>query len=286
MPLVFLKLGGSLITDKRGDAAVRQDALDSAAREIRAALDADPGLGLVVGHGSGSFGHVAARKSRMLDDPVNWRAYAEVGAAAARLNRLVADALLAADVPAVTIQPSAAVLAREGRIVDMALTPLRRLLDAGAVPLVYGDVAVDEARGYCIIATETIFSYLADALRPARIVLAGQVDGVYSVDPLVHPDARPVPRLTPDDWTAIAGGLHGAAGVDVTGGMAAKVRAMLDLVQAYPALRVRLVSGLRPGAIRDAVLGREAGGSVLTTTERGDYYASQRGGGRSVGRRG
>lgn len=266
MPLVFLKLGGSLITDKRGDAAVRQEALDNAAREIRTALDADPTLRLVVGHGSGSFGHVAARKSRMLDGPVNWRAYAEVGAAAARLNRLVADTLLAADVPAVTVQPSASAVARDARIADMALTPLRTLLDAGAVPLVYGDVAVDEARGYCIIATETIFTYLADALRPHRIVLAGQVDGVYSVDPLVRPDARPVPRLTPDDWSLIAGGLHGAAGVDVTGGMAAKVRAMLDLVHLYPALSVRLVSGLRPGAIRDAVLGRGEGGTVLAAS--------------------
>ncbi|MCW5882867.1 MAG: isopentenyl phosphate kinase family protein [Anaerolineae bacterium] len=269
MPLVFLKLGGSLITDKRGVAAVRQAALDNAAREIRAALDADPTLRLVVGHGSGSFGHVAARKSQMLDGPVNWRAYAEVGAAAARLNRLVTDALLAVAVPAVTVQPSASAVARDGRLVDMALTPLQTLLDAGAVPLIYGDVAVDTARGYCIISTETIFTYLAHALRPDRIVLAGQVDGVYSADPLVHPDAHPVPRLTPDDWTAIAGGLHGAAGVDVTGGMAAKVRAMFDLVHAQPTLSVRLVSGLRPDAIRDAVLGREAGGSEITTKDEG-----------------
>ncbi len=264
MALVFLKLGGSLITDKRGDAVVRHAALANAADEIRAALAGEPQLRLVVGHGSGSFGHVAARKWAMLDGPLNWRAYAEVGAAAARLNRLVADALLAADVCAVTLQPSASAVAAEGRIVDLALAPLTTVLDAGAVPLVYGDVAVDTTRGYCIISTETIFAYLAARLRPTRIVLAGQVDGVFAADPLVHPDAPPIPRLRLGEWEALAERLHGAAGVDVTGGMRAKVRAMLDLVQAQPDLTVQLVSGLRRGAIQGALLGEDSGGTILT----------------------
>ena len=264
MTTVFLKLGGSLITDKKGDAALRPETLAQAAREVRAALDADPGLRLVVGHGSGSFGHVAARRWRMLDGAPNWRAYAEVGAAAARLNRHVCDALLAAQVPAVSLQPSASAVTEDGQIVHLALEPLTALLEAGAVPVVFGDVAIDRRRGYCIISTETVFGYLAAHLPPSRIVLAGQVDGVFTQDPLVHPDARPLPHLTPTAWTGIAAGLQGAAGVDVTGGMAAKVRAMLDLVQAQPGLSVRLVSGLRSGAVRAALLGETAGGTLLT----------------------
>ena len=264
MSLAFLKLGGSLITDKKGDAALRAETLAQAAREVRAALDADPGLRLVVGHGSGSFGHVAAKRWAMLDGAVNWRAYAEVGAAAARLNRHVSDALLAAVVPPVSLQPSASAVAEDGRVVQMALEPLTALLAAGAVPVVFGDVAIDRRRGYCIISTETIFNYLAAHLQPERIILAGQVDGVFTQDPLVHPDALPLPHLTPAAWTEIAAGLQGAAGVDVTGGMAAKVRAMLDLVQTQPGLTVHLVSGLQPGAIQAALLGQSTRGTLLT----------------------
>ncbi|MCW5849110.1 MAG: isopentenyl phosphate kinase family protein [Anaerolineae bacterium] len=264
MSTVFLKLGGSLITDKKGDAALRPETLAQAAQDIRAALDADPGLRLVVGHGSGSFGHVAAKRWRMLDGAVNWRAYAEVGAAAGRLNRHMSDALLAAGIPAVSLQPSASAITEDGRIVQLALEPLAALLEAGAVPVVFGDVAVDRRRGYCIISTETIFHYLAAHLQPTRIVLAGQVDGVFTQDPLVYPDARPLPHLTPAAWTEIAAGLEGAAGVDVTGGMAAKVRAMLDLVETYPHLTVHLVSGLRPGAIEAALLGHSTRGTLLT----------------------
>ncbi len=267
MSLVFLKLGGSLITDKRGEAALRGEVLASVAAEIRVARAADPDLRLIVGHGSGSFGHVAARRWRMLDGPIDWRAYAEVGAAAARLNRHVADTLLAAEVPAVTIQPSASAVAENGRIVDMALAPFGRVLDAGAVPLVYGDVAVDTVRSYCIISTETIFSYLAAQMPPSRIILAGQVDGVFSADPLRDPLARPVPCLSPSAWDAIAHTLQGAAGVDVTGGMASKVRAMLDVVRAQPGITVHLLSGLRPNAIRDALLGQDRGGTLIVADE-------------------
>jgi isopentenyl phosphate kinase len=263
MTLVFLKLGGSLITDKRGVAALRPEALIQAAAEIRAALDRDPDLRLVIGHGSGSFGHVAARRWSMLSGPLNWRAFAEVGAAAARLNRHVVDALLAADVPAVTLQPSASAIAQDGRIMDMALGPLETILAAGAVPVVYGDVAIDTQRGYCIISTETIFTFLAAHLQPVRVVLAGQVDGVFSRDPLVHVDARPLPRLTPAAWDIIAAGLQGAAGVDVTGGMAAKVRAMLVVVQVQPNLIVYLISGQRESAIRAALLGDDVGGTII-----------------------
>ena len=59
--LIFLKLGGSLLTDKTRPQALRPDVLGRLAGEIAAALAARPALWLLIGHGSGSFGHVAAR---------------------------------------------------------------------------------------------------------------------------------------------------------------------------------------------------------------------------------
>jgi isopentenyl phosphate kinase len=60
--LVFLKLGGSLITDKTLPYTPRLDKLADLAAQIFAAKQAQPGLSLVLGHGSGSFGHTAARE--------------------------------------------------------------------------------------------------------------------------------------------------------------------------------------------------------------------------------
>ena len=58
--LYFLKLGGSLITDKSASETIRIEVIKRIAGEIREALDLHSDLLLLLGHGSGSFGHRAA----------------------------------------------------------------------------------------------------------------------------------------------------------------------------------------------------------------------------------
>ncbi|HNT75017.1 MAG TPA: uridylate kinase, partial [Anaerolineae bacterium] len=60
--LVFVKLGGSLITDKRERATLRSGVLPRMAHELREALTASPDLRVLLGHGSGSFGHWEAKR--------------------------------------------------------------------------------------------------------------------------------------------------------------------------------------------------------------------------------
>ena len=262
--IVFLKLGGSLITDKAVAETARTDVLARVAGEIAAALAERPTLRLLLGHGSGSFGHIAAERygvhrGRLRD----WRGYAETAAAASRLDRLVVDALLQAGVPAVALQPSASARTMRGEIVELAAWPIPELWLRGLVPVVYGDVALDAVQGCAIISTERIFAYLTPLLKPALILLAGEVDGVYTADPQRDPGARQVARLTASAWQAEGGAapplLGASRGVDVTGGMRSKVRDMLDLVQRHRALRVRIFSGLEPGRVAAALLGEPVG---------------------------
>ena len=258
-----MKLGGSLITEKARQETARPDVLVRVAAEIAAALQAQPGLSLVLGHGSGSYGHFAAERYGIhRGHPREWWGYAETAAAAARLDRLVIDTCLAAGVPVVALQPSASARTRDGELVELADWPLSELMGHRLVPVVYGDVALDETRGCSIISTEQIFAHLARRLVPRRILLAGEVDGVYTADPQRDPEARVIPCLTPDSWQAAQRQFAGARGVDVTGGMHTKVRQMLDLVAEMPGLHVSIFSGLEPGRVKAALLGN-AGGTLL-----------------------
>jgi isopentenyl phosphate kinase len=253
--LVFLKLGGSLITDKSREATAREEVIRRAARELKGTREAKPELQLLVGHGSGSFGHFVAQRYSLLEGgPPNWQGYAETGAAAARLNRLVTDIFLAEGVPVVSIQPSASAHCWDGELISMATEPIERMLRHGLVSLVYGDVALDEARGCTIISTEQIFAYLADRLEPGRIILAGEVEGVFTTDPLCDESAQLIPEISRHNFDQVELMLAGSHGVDVTGGMLTKVRIMYALVQERPELRVQLISGRWPGMIKRALL--------------------------------
>ena len=174
--LVFLKLGGSLITDKTQPRQALPDVLKRLAGEIASGLSARPELRLLLGHGSGSFGHIPARQYRTRQgvfDAEGWRGFAEVWKEAAALNYLVMDALHAAGLPAVALPASAAVEADNGQAVQWNLEPLQSALQNGLLPVVYGDVVFDRTLGGTILSTEDLFVYLARQLQPGAILLAG-----------------------------------------------------------------------------------------------------------------
>jgi isopentenyl phosphate kinase len=249
--VVFLKLGGSLITDKSRPYAARHAVIARLAEEVRRALDAAPALRLLIGHGSGSFGHWAARPygtRQGVRTPVQWRGYAEVAAAAARLNRIVTDAFLQAGVPVLSIQPSASARCHDGTLEYLDTRPIHAAQARGLVPLVYGDVALDDVQGGTIISTEDIFVFLADELAPSRILLLGEVPGVLG------PDGGVIPRITPSTLPALQEALVGSAGVDVTGGMADKVARMVELVQRHLKICVYVLTGTEPELLARALL--------------------------------
>jgi isopentenyl phosphate kinase len=259
--LVFLKLGGSVITDKTREFTAREEVIRRLAREIRRGLEARPGLRLILGHGSGSFGHVVGEKYGVrqgVRGAEGWRGFAETALVAARLNRIVADILQEEGLPVMTFQPSASARCRNGELVHLDVYVFDYALERGLIPLLYGDVAVDAVIGGTIISTEQIFGYLAESLHPARVLLAGVVDGVYDGDPLRQPGARHFPEISGENFPQVETALGGSHGTDVTGGMLSKVRTMYNLALAHPSLLIHLFSAEKPGQVEAALRGETA----------------------------
>ncbi len=248
--LIFLKLGGSLITDKTRESTFLGERMARLSAAIASAMAARPGLRLLIGHGSGSFGHFAAYRHGTMQGVATaeqWQGFAEVARVAGHLNDLVSEKLAAAGIPVWPLQPSASAECVDGDLRYLEARPLQIALEKGLVPLVYGDVALDTVRGGAIISTEEIFLYLTPILRPRHILLLGEVEGV------LDQGGHVIPRITPQILPEIEAVLGGSRGVDVTGGMAGKVREMVRLVQTYPALTIHILSGLEPESVQDAL---------------------------------
>ena len=268
---IFLKLGGSLITDKTKIEHAHKAVIRRLAREIKAALEARPALQLVLGHGSGSFGHVAAKKHGTRDgvkDRLGWLGYAEVAAAAARLNQIVTDVFVAEGVPVVSVPPSASARCEDGALTYLDTFAIRTLLENQLVPLVHGDVALDNVRGATIVSTEDVFIYLVRALQPTHILLAGEVTGVYEDSEM---SSAIIPVITPGNMAQYAAALGGSHGTDVTGGMMGKVQQMLDVVQQQPTLEARIFSGVPRGNVQRLLIDPE---TPLGTAIRNDLTPS------------
>jgi isopentenyl phosphate kinase len=254
----FIKFGGSVITDKSGREAADLPLIRRLAQELAAARAADPGVPLIISHGSGSFGHHYAAQygvHRGIAAGGDYHGFALTAAAALRLNRIVVDELLAAGIPAFSLQPSASLSSAGGTIETWQTAPLSAALARGLVPVIHGDVSLDRLQGSAIISTEKLLAFLAlhSELQPRRIILVGE-QAVFDRDPHRFPNAQRIPLI---DSTVIDRVIHVAAGshaVDVTGGMQSKLQLMWQLITAVPGLEVQLIgpdAGLLRAALAD-----------------------------------
>ncbi len=273
--LVFIKLGGSLITDKTKPYTPLLDVMDGLAHQIAATLQSQPDLRLVIGHGAGSFGHVAAseyktrdgypqaspliHRERDLTEDNYWKGFAEVWYQASTLNRYVMESLHKADLKTIALPPSSTVIASDGQVSLWDTTPIRMALAAGIVPVIFGDVVFDEVRGGTILSTENLFAYLVKALHPDRILLAGLEDAVWEDFPA---RTKKIDRITSQSFEDIKHGVGKSTAADVTGGMEAKVMEMLELAQENSGLRIQIFSGTQPGNLVRALMGELLGTEI------------------------
>jgi isopentenyl phosphate kinase len=259
---VLLKLGGSLITDKAGEEKARPEVLERLAAEIVRSARSLPGQ-LIVGHGSGSFGHVAAHRYSLAQglrsaDQLPGVSLTQDRAAA--LHRLVIGALSAAGALPFSLAPSSCVVAAAGRPVDIADEPLLLALGHGLIPVLYGDVVLDREWGVSICSTERLFELLARRLgrrgvRVRRAIWLGATDGVYDGA------GRPIPRLSAEGFATAREAIGGAAGADVTGGMLHRVETALALAQlGIPSL---IANGTIPGLLESALRGDHVPGTEV-----------------------
>lgn len=246
-PLIFLKLGGSLITDKFKPETVRKDILFDCLAQVKQWMQENPTSGLVLGHGSGSFGHNAAKTFHTregVSTEQQWLGYAKVWYSARRLNNYVVDACAEAGIPVVDFPISAGMITDNRMFNSFNLDPLRDTLKQGLVPVVHGDVCIDRSLGGTILSTEEIFSFLASCLKPNRVLLAGVERGVYAD----YPDNQKlIPHISAD--ADPSNYLYGSKAKDVTGGMASKVALSQAIAKANPGMEILIFSGLEPDAV-------------------------------------
>jgi isopentenyl phosphate kinase len=90
-------------------------------------------------------------------------------------------------------------------------------------------------------------------------LLVGEVAGVLSVDPASGKQGQLIAEIALDRLPVLARALGGSRGVDVTGGMVAKVTAMAEMMRATPVTSaVQIFSGLVPGLVYTALINPDA----------------------------
>jgi len=249
--MILLKLGGSVVTDKSRAFSMREEVVKRLAGEI-----AEVGGELVIVHGGGSFGHPVATEHRLqegLASETQLLGIAKTRLAMERLTERIVSILVSKALPAVPIQSSSVFQCRNGRIEKAEIWLVKGLLRLGCIPVLNGDVALDEARGVCILSGDQVLAYLARTLGAERAVVATDVDGLFDRGGRLisrvtrRSAAKVIPYITPSG--------------DATGGMQGKVEELINLAE--DGVPSTMVNALVKDRVRNALLGRKVKGTVF-----------------------
>lgn len=219
--VTVLKLGGSVITEKDHPETVDDRALDTAAAAI--AEFRESGGEVVVVHGGGSFGHHHASKHGVSSAEGSHDAAGllAIHRAMGRLTDAVLDSLAAHEVAALPVRPLSAAYRERDGTVHFSEGAVSTMRGEGFVPVVNGDVIAHAGHGGTIVSGDTIVVSLARALDADTVGLCSTVPGV------LDGGGEVIPEITRyEDVDSVLGG---SEATDVTGGMAAKVRRLLEL---------------------------------------------------------
>ena len=257
---IILKIGGSVITDKDGELAAKTEAINRVAEEIkRANID-----NLIVVHGGGSFGHPTAKKYGIKDglkDPSQKLGFSETHHVMTVLNGLVMDAFVWHEIPSLSIAPSSIIITENGRIKFLDDTVLRKSMQMGFVPVLYGDAVLDEKLGFTVLSGDQLVAYLAIKMKAEKIVIGVDTDGLYEADPKTDPNAKPYLHLNLDQLKRVQAKIGKARTTDVTGGMAGKIAELVPAVEA--GINVQIVNATRNLRVLRGLTGEKIEGTII-----------------------
>jgi isopentenyl phosphate kinase len=257
---VVLKLGGSVITRK--DQPLKPDikAIRRLAREI---FEAEVSS-LIIVHGGGSFGHPMAKRFKIKEgykSPSQIIGFSKTHYTMTELNRLVVNALIRHNIPALAVSPSSCIVTKSGRIQSIENKPLTKMLEIGFVPVLYGDVVLDSTIGFTVLSGDQLVSKIATQFHSPHIVIGVDVNGLFTADPKADSSATLIQQITPLKFKRLQHKIEEAKVTDVTGGMLGKiVELMYAVEQGIPAM---IVNATKPNNIYKALKGESQTGTVV-----------------------
>ncbi|CAN5168194.1 isopentenyl phosphate kinase [soil metagenome] len=263
--VIFLKLGGSLVTDKRKAYIFNESMVKQVVSEITECLIEQPDLKLVLGNGAGSFAHQSATKYNLKDGAKEKEG--RFGACfthtdASYLNHLIIKLFLQQNIPVFSVQPSAFILSSQRETTHIDFSIIKALMTHSMIPFVYGDVIVDEKLGAVVYSTDRIFREMAEGMTsseyaPSLIIHAGNYDGV------MDQNGKIIPHVTRQNYDEVKKSLYKSDVIDITGGMEQKVEEMLSL--ADHGINSVIINGKKKGNMKSTILGDISSGTYIST---------------------
>lgn len=197
-----LKLGGSVLTDKREEETISEDF----SQVIEKVADNPEG---VIIHGAGSYGHPPAKKHGLASG--SREGVLETHRAVKKLNTRVVDALRDQGVKAMPVHPLS--MSYRHSDTEMMVEHVLRMVEEGYTPVLHGDGIVTSGKGFTVLSGDEILAKIEKEAETGKAGFCASVEGVLDSEGNLVEKISSMEEFKDQE----------VEGIDVSGGMKAKL---------------------------------------------------------------
>jgi isopentenyl phosphate kinase len=244
--MILIKLGGSIITNKKKPLSARRKTIDNILKQIRKIKEP-----IIIVHGGGSYGHYWSVRYNMHTKPAKYdlKGVSVVKNSMIELNKIILDAAVKNRLNPYCLPPTD--FMKGNSSIKSKILAINDIAKSGLMPITFGDALWYGQKKSYILSGDVIMTALARILKPRLCMFVLNVDGVYSnmkLKKLIYDFKKEKPAITTNK-------------MDVTGGMTRKITEASKISRS--GLKVFFVNGNKPQRITDAVSGKKFEGTIF-----------------------
>lgn len=256
----MLKIGGSVLTDKKTPDTINFDIIDQIAANIKKIYD-KPELKFALVTGVGNVGHRAVAQSGAHKGD-NGSIKRRVGLVKAQiavnnLRNIVLEALERHKVPVFQFYTSSIAIADKMRIKEMYFNSVEEFLKNNIIPITSGDVIPDKTLGYSVMSGDIALQQMVNRWHPKIIVYGTNVAGVYNDDPQENPAAELLTDIKFDEIDDVLNDITQGKNIDVSGAMKGKFYAIKSILKSNPSSTVHIFDCTQPKNLLKIIAGED-----------------------------
>ncbi len=254
--IFLIKFGGSLISDKNKINIPKLDNIRLLTDQIRKASAENPDRTFIVATGAGGFGHPEAKKYR--HNLLEGRSL--IKAAVKKLNRIVVESFTGIGLEAISMEPDRVSKYSRGILKELSYEYVVKVLNKKIIPVFHADLVDDESFGISILSMDKFIIDLAIYLKKkkfpvTKVIFAGSTPGV------TDSSGNTILRLTNNILKENNKIFFKTAGIDVSGGMAYKVKESLRLSKVK--IPVIIINGAEEDNLYKSIIGANFTGTIV-----------------------
>jgi len=262
--LIVIKFGGSSITKKADNKfEMNENVLEQSAAELASALKKNPKLKVVLVCGVGPFGHTNVKKYD-LNNGIKTKEQEKGTEITIRDCNFVAEETASALEKhglETEIIPAYAVCKQDGKkLVAFEVEPYIKSLEEGKIPITTGNMVKDLSLKWSPMSGDVAVAELCKQLRPEKVLMGTDVDGIYTADPKINPKAELILEINKKNLESVLKKAGESKSVDVTGGMKGKLEKLAQTLDGVPA---EIFNLLTPGNLEKVLEGKKIKDTIL-----------------------